>query len=99
MSIPMVLEPPSDAELMTRVREGDRDAFTDLVDRHKDAVVSYLTRLTGNRDRAGGALRAAPPGARPGGHRGGLEAPPALPGAARAARDRGLVVRRHRPGD
>ena len=52
MSIPMVLEPPSDAELMARVREGDRDAFTDLVDRHKDAVVSYLTRLTGNRDRA-----------------------------------------------
>jgi len=48
----MVLEPPSDAELMARVREGDRDAFTDLVDRHKDAVVSYLTRLTGNRDRA-----------------------------------------------
>jgi len=52
MSIPMVLEPPSDAELMARVREGDRDAFADLVDRHKDAVVSYLTRLTGNRDRA-----------------------------------------------
>jgi RNA polymerase sigma-70 factor (ECF subfamily) len=48
----MVLEQPSDAELMGRVREGDRDAFADLVDRHKDAVVSYLTRLTGNRDRA-----------------------------------------------
>jgi RNA polymerase sigma-70 factor, ECF subfamily len=48
----MVLEEPSDAELMARVREGDRDAFTDLVDRHKDAVVSYLTRLTGDRDRA-----------------------------------------------
>jgi len=52
MSMPMVLEPPTDAELMARVREGDRDAFADLVDRHKDAVVSYLTRLTGNRDRA-----------------------------------------------
>ncbi len=52
MSLPMVLEPPSDAELMARVREGDRQAFADLVDRHKDAVVSYLTRLTGDRDRA-----------------------------------------------
>lgn len=52
MSMPMVLEQPSDAELMARVREGDRDAFADLIGRHKDAVVSYLTRLTGNRDRA-----------------------------------------------
>ena len=52
MSLPMVLEQPSDAELMARVREGDRDAFADLVDRHKDAVVSYLARLTGDRDRA-----------------------------------------------
>jgi RNA polymerase sigma-70 factor (ECF subfamily) len=48
----MVLEQPSDAELMARVREGDRDAFADLVDRHKDAVVNYLTRLAGDRDRA-----------------------------------------------
>ena len=52
MSLPMVLEPSSDAELMARVREGDRQAFADLVDRHKDAVVSYVTRLTGDRDRA-----------------------------------------------
>lgn len=52
MSMPMVLELPSDAELMARVRGGDRDAFADLVDRHKDAVVSYLTRLSGDRDRA-----------------------------------------------
>ncbi len=52
MSVPMVLEEASDAELMARVREGDREAFADLVDRHKDAVVSYITRLTGNRDRA-----------------------------------------------
>ena len=56
MSIPMVLEQPTDAELMARLREGDRDgdrdAFAELVDRHKDAVVSYLTRLTGHRDRA-----------------------------------------------
>lgn len=43
---------PSDADLMGRVRGGDREAFADLVDRHKDAVVNYLTRLTGDRDRA-----------------------------------------------
>jgi RNA polymerase sigma-70 factor (ECF subfamily) len=48
----MLLEPPSDAELMARVREGDREAFADLVDRHKDAVVTYLARLTACRDRA-----------------------------------------------
>lgn len=41
-----------DATQMARVRSGDREAFSDLVDRHKDAVVNYLTRLTGNRDRA-----------------------------------------------
>jgi RNA polymerase sigma-70 factor (ECF subfamily) len=45
-------EAGSDARLMARVRAGDRDAFGELVDRHKDAVVSYLTRITGNRDRA-----------------------------------------------
>jgi RNA polymerase sigma-70 factor (ECF subfamily) len=48
----MTLEPPSDAELMALVREGDREAFADLVDRHKDAVVSYLARLTADRERA-----------------------------------------------
>jgi len=42
----------SDADLMARVRGGDREAFADLVDRHKDAVVNYLTRLSGSRDRA-----------------------------------------------
>src|SRR5260370_3575870 len=48
-----VLQPEtSDADLMARVRAGDREAFTDLVGRHKDAVVNYLTRLTGSRDRA-----------------------------------------------
>lgn len=45
-------QPEPDAGLMARLRTGDRDAFTDLVERHKDAVVNYLTRLTGNRDRA-----------------------------------------------
>lgn len=53
MSDVVVHAPPDlDAGLMDRVRSGDRDAFSDLVDRHKDAVVNYLTRLTGNRDRA-----------------------------------------------
>lgn len=45
-------EQPSDAELMCRVQGGDREAFAGLVDRHKDAVVNYLARLTGDRDRA-----------------------------------------------
>lgn len=43
---------PSDADLMQQVRGGDREAFAALVDRHKDAVVNYLARLTGDRDRA-----------------------------------------------
>ncbi|HEY0781803.1 MAG TPA: RNA polymerase sigma factor [Thermoanaerobaculia bacterium] len=42
----------SDARLMEAVRRGERDAFTEIVERHKDPVVCYLTRLTGNRDRA-----------------------------------------------
>jgi RNA polymerase sigma-70 factor (ECF subfamily) len=42
----------SDAELMAAVRDGDRGAFSRLVERHKDAVVNYLTRLSGDRDRA-----------------------------------------------
>src|SRR6266852_1735597 len=45
-------EEASDALLMTRVRAGDAQAFAEIVDRHKDAVVSYLTRISGNRDRA-----------------------------------------------
>jgi len=42
----------TDAGLMAGVRAGDRAAFSRLVERHKDSVVSYLTRLTGDRDRA-----------------------------------------------
>jgi RNA polymerase sigma-70 factor, ECF subfamily len=42
----------SDAELMAAVRMGDRQVFARLVDRHKDSVVSYLSRITGDRDRA-----------------------------------------------
>lgn len=48
----MICEQPTDADLMARVRKGDRDAFADLADRHQDAVVNYLTRLTSDRDRA-----------------------------------------------
>lgn len=43
---------PSDAELMAATREGDRDAFALLVERHKDPLVGYLVRLTGCRQRA-----------------------------------------------
>lgn len=46
------MAPPSDAELMSRTRAGDREAFGELVDRHKDVMVNYLTRLTGSRERA-----------------------------------------------
>jgi RNA polymerase sigma-70 factor (ECF subfamily) len=46
------MTPPSDAELMTRVQRGDRDAFTSLVDRHKVPLVRFLTALTRDRDRA-----------------------------------------------
>jgi len=42
----------TDSALMAGVLGGDRGAFTRLVARHKDAVVNYLTRLTGDRDRA-----------------------------------------------
>jgi RNA polymerase sigma-70 factor (ECF subfamily) len=47
-----VRQEATDADLMVRVRAGDREAFADLVDRHKDAVVNYLTRISGSRDRA-----------------------------------------------
>ena len=45
-------EPLSDAELLAASREGDADAFTELIERHKNAVVNYLTKLTGSRDEA-----------------------------------------------
>jgi RNA polymerase sigma-70 factor (ECF subfamily) len=41
-----------DEALMARLTAGDRDALAVLVDRHKDAIVNYLARLTGDRDRA-----------------------------------------------
>ncbi|WCJ60351.1 sigma-70 family RNA polymerase sigma factor [Fontisphaera persica] len=33
-----------DSELMLRVRQGDRQAFAALVDRHKQALVNYIAR-------------------------------------------------------
>lgn len=42
----------NDGDLLTRSRARDADAFAQLVDRHKDQMVNYLTRLTGCRDRA-----------------------------------------------
>ena len=46
------MKPGNDAELMNRVRTGDREAFAQLIDRHKDGLVNFLTRLTRSRDRA-----------------------------------------------
>ena len=42
----------SDAELMARTSEGDRPAFGVLVNRYKDPIVNYLTKITGNRSNA-----------------------------------------------
>lgn len=42
----------SDGRLLASARNGDREAFGRLVDRHKDALVRSLIRLTGGRDRA-----------------------------------------------
>jgi RNA polymerase sigma-70 factor, ECF subfamily len=41
-----------DGVLFARARAGDSDALTCLVDRYKDALINYLTRLSGCRDRA-----------------------------------------------
>ncbi len=50
---------PSDAELMARTATGDRSAFGVLVDRYKDPIVNYLTRIMGNRDQAEEAAQEA----------------------------------------
>ena len=42
----------TDDALMQRVREGDDDAFAEVVDRYKDSLVNYLTHLVRSRDRA-----------------------------------------------
>jgi RNA polymerase sigma-70 factor (ECF subfamily) len=42
----------TDDLLMQRVREGDDDAFGEIVDRYKDSLVNYLTHLVRSRERA-----------------------------------------------
>ncbi len=42
----------TDSEIMERVRQGDGKAFEVIVDRHKNALLNYLTRMTGSRARA-----------------------------------------------
>jgi RNA polymerase sigma-70 factor, ECF subfamily len=42
----------NDDALMQRVREGEDDAFAEIVDRYKDSLVNYLTHLVRSRDRA-----------------------------------------------
>ncbi len=41
-----------DGRLMARVKAGDERAFADLVERYKNPLVNYLTRLTRCRERA-----------------------------------------------
>jgi RNA polymerase sigma-70 factor (ECF subfamily) len=48
----MGTEPQTDGELLAAARNGHKEAFALLVDRHKDILVNYLTRLTGAHDRA-----------------------------------------------
>ncbi len=45
-------EPSRESELLRRSRARDSEAFAELVDRHKDRLVNYLTRMVGCRDRA-----------------------------------------------
>lgn len=41
-----------DNELMAQFRKGDEDAFTQLVNQHRDALVNYSYRITGDYERA-----------------------------------------------
>ncbi len=50
--IEATMEPTPDAILMARTKEGDLDAFGDLVERHRNTVINYLTHMTRDRDRA-----------------------------------------------
>lgn len=43
---------PDDADLLTRVVEGDHDAFTTLMHRHEDRVFAVCLRIMGNRTSA-----------------------------------------------
>ncbi len=41
----MVLDHDPDAALMLRVKQGDRDAFTQLVDRYQQPIVTFVSRM------------------------------------------------------
>jgi len=41
---------PTDGQLLASAHQGDTTAFAELIDRHKDAMVNYLTKLTGSRE-------------------------------------------------
>ena len=45
-------EAPSDGKLLALAREGDTAAFSELINRHKNPMVNYLTKLTGSREEA-----------------------------------------------
>jgi len=47
-----VHEQRTDGDLLALARDGDPSAFTEIVARYKDPLVNYLTRLTGNKERA-----------------------------------------------
>lgn len=42
----------SDSQLFSRARNGEAEALTRLVDRHKDRLVNYLSKMIGSRDQA-----------------------------------------------
>jgi RNA polymerase sigma-70 factor, ECF subfamily len=42
----------TDDELMAQVREGNEDAFGEIVDKYKDSLINYLTHLVRSRERA-----------------------------------------------
>jgi RNA polymerase sigma-70 factor (ECF subfamily) len=46
------MQAETDATLMRRVREGDEDAFSEIVQRYKNPLVNYLTHLVRSRERA-----------------------------------------------
>ena len=46
------MSPPSDAELIARVVEGDREAFDEIMRRHEDRVFSVCLRIMADRDKA-----------------------------------------------
>jgi RNA polymerase sigma-70 factor (ECF subfamily) len=51
--------PPSDAQLVRRVLDGDVDAFAPLVDRYHDRLARYAVRMVGDREDAEEAVQDA----------------------------------------